>query len=673
MRSTQWCRWAICLLALAVLALAADWYASFPDLQAQGLVRIVLWLVFFVCGLVVTFTFPNRLAVPAQITLIFVLALVPRYFLLPAAPTNDINRYLWEGMLLRSGISPYAQTADSPEMEPYRDQFWPEINHKNRTTVYPPLVEYVFAAVGYFSYTTTALKITFILADLATLALLLILLQRHRAPPRWALLYALNPISLISVAAEAHFDALFVLALIAFLLAAETKRLGWAWVLLGIAIQLKLVAILLIPVLGFALGWKKWWGGALALILPGLPFVLDVPTVLGGIWEFGGRSDFNSSILTLLNALTGNQTASAIICGLLLLGILWLACTLPLTFAQRCFLALGGLLCFSSVIHFWYLLWVLPFVALMPSVAWLYLTATMSLYLLTWYHNELGQGWLLPAWAQAVIWIPFYLLLFLERRQFLLRWWRGKKRAAASICFPQVETVSILIPTYNAAEQFESLATNLAALHPAPKEILIVDGGSQDATTQLTRDEGWHLIHATGGRGGQLRAGFDHTTGDVVMVLHADCTIPTDALRHIVDTLNTNQQSPGGCLGQRFDSPAPQLLLIEALNEWRATLHGTSFGDQVQFFRRSAAEQFAEFPDPPLMEDVELSIQLNRLGRPLYLGKEDVVSADKWRRHDFGSRFGQVVSFMLRYHWHWNRRRELTADMYERYYGRRPD
>jgi len=668
MRSTQWCRWAVCLLALAVAALAADWWGSLDDLHRQPLMRIAHWLVFFAAGLVMFLAFPNRLPRWGAILFIFAAAILLRVLLFPAAPTNDINRYLWEGKLLREGISPYSQLANAPEVEDHRDEFWPDINHKDRTTVYPPLAEYVFAAVGWFSYTPGALKLVFIDADLATLALIFLLLQRHRAPPRWAILYALNPITLAAVAAEAHFDALFVLALTGLLVAAELRKTGLAWVLLGVAIQIKLVALVLIPVLGLTLGWRKTWWGALALILPGLPFVFDVPTVLAGLWEFGGESDFNSSVHAVIVYFTGSEAAASVLCLILLAGAVWLASTLPLEFPQRCFLALGALLLFSSVIHFWYLLWILPLLALMPSVAWLYLTGAMGLYLLTWHYSQAEQNWMLPAWAQAVIWIPFYVLLLLEHRQAIARWWRGRFAER----FPEVKTVSLIVPVYNAAELMEELAGHLRSLDPQPTEILLVDGGSGDATIAMAREEGLHFIHASGGRGGQLRAGFESTSGDAVIILHADCQLPRDAVRAVRAALNRHRASPGGCLGQRFDSTAPALLIVEAMNEWRATFHSTSFGDQAQFFRRAAAARFREFPDPPLMEDVELSIQLNGVGRPLYLGREVRTSAEKWRRTDFATRFSQVITFMLKYHWHWRRRRELARGLFKEYYGREP-
>ncbi|MEM1059986.1 MAG: glycosyltransferase, partial [Verrucomicrobiota bacterium] len=660
MRSTQWCRWAVCLLALTLMALTAQAWASIPDLHSHALLRIVLWTGFFLGGLAMFLCFPDRLRGWAAVAFILVVAVVPRALLFPAAPTNDINRYLWEGKLLRAGISPYAQKAEDPALEPYRDQFWPEINHKDRTTVYPPLTQYVFAGVGWLNYTPGALKLVFLLADFATLLLLLILLERRRAPPRWALLYALNPVTLATVAAEAHFDALLVLGLAGVLLAADARRPGLAWLLLGLAFQVKIIAVVLIPALGMTLGWRKWWWGALAATLPALPFIFDVPTVLAGLWEFGGRSSFNGSIHSVITALTGSETAASVLCGTLLLGVLWLSARLRLEFAPRAFLALGGLLLLSSVVHFWYLLWILPLLVLLPCVSWLYLTGAMGLYLLTWYFSTLGAGWMLPDWAQAVIWIPFYVLLLLELRHPLRRWWRGRLATR----FPEVETVSLIVPTYNAAENMEALAVNLRALSPAPTEVLLVDGGSTDATTSMAREEKLSLIHASGGRGGQLRAGFEHTSGDAVLVLHADTRLPPDAIDAVRQALNRRRDGPGGCLGQRFDSTAPALLLVEAMNEWRATFHGTSFGDQVQFFRREAAARFEGFPDPPLMEDVELSIRLHRQGRPLYLGREATVSADKWRRTDFATRFSQVLTFMLRYHWHWRRRRELARELF---------
>ena len=108
------------------------------------------------------------------------------------------------------------------------------------------------------------------------------------------------------------------------------------------------------------------------------------------------------------------------------------------------------------------------------------------------------------------------------------------------------------------------------------------------------------------------------------------------------------------------------------MNEFRATLHHTSFGDQNQFLHRQTALDHDILTEQPLMEDVEISDRLNQLGDTLYLATEGSVSAQKWNTGNFGKRFLTIIEFCLKYRilfYSRKKRLALSQRFYRRYYG----
>ena len=173
------------------------------------------------------------------------------------------------------------------------------------------------------------------------------------------------------------------------------------------------------------------------------------------------------------------------------------------------------------------------------------------------------------------------------------------------------------------------------------------------------------------GRGGQIKAGVEIAQAEWVVVFHSDGVLSGHALSRLAESLQRNPTVIGGALGQRFTDSRAGLLLIEAMNEFRAALMQTSFGDQTQFFHRKTALDQGVLTQQPLMEDVEMSDRLNALGDTLYLGEEGKISARKWLTGHFWKRFFTVIEFCLRYRifaYTREQRSTLSHQFYERYY-----
>jgi hypothetical protein len=227
-------------------------------------------------SLAVTFTWPRTAPVRIQAAGILLLALVLRLALLTHPVDSDANRYLWEGKLIREGFSPYSQVASGQEWIGQRDLYCEGTNQKDLRTIYPPIAEWIFAAIGGVWYRPMALKAAFIILDLASVALILALLSARSQPLRLAGLYAFNPVPLIGFAAEGHFDPIFIFFTLLALWLRERRRFTWSWMVLGLAIQTKLVAVILVSLFARRGGWRTAWIGAAVALLPFLPYAHDV-------------------------------------------------------------------------------------------------------------------------------------------------------------------------------------------------------------------------------------------------------------------------------------------------------------------------------------------------------------------------------------------------------------
>jgi len=190
-------------------------------------------------------------------------------------------------------------------------------------------------------------------------------------------------------------------------------------------------------------------------------------------------------------------------------------------------------------------------------------------------------------------------------------------------------SVTILVPTFNEEQALPETIASLRNLDPQPDEILLVDGGSEDATLEISRDAGLRCLSAPRrGRGAQINFGVGQATGDVVCVLHADSHLPTDAVDVIRETMADRRTALASFLpklvgkkGTRWGSTFHNFI-----KTWYAPLltrphlffRGVRllFGDHAMFFRRADFIQLGGCDERlAVMEEAGLCIKFARLGR----------------------------------------------------------
>lgn len=141
-------------------------------------------------------------------------------------------------------------------------------------------------------------------------------------------------------------------------------------------------------------------------------------------------------------------------------------------------------------------------------------------------------------------------------------------------------------------------------------EIVVVDGGSRDATVALARRAGAHVLDARPGRGAQMNAGARASKSATLVFLHADCGLPPRAFDAMREVLARGQRA--GVFGIRYRSNHPLLRLVGALSCLETPL--TQYGEGALFVRRELFESVGGFPEWPLMEDVGMLSKLRRAG-----------------------------------------------------------
>ena len=209
---------------------------------------------------------------------------------------------------------------------------------------------------------------------------------------------------------------------------------------------------------------------------------------------------------------------------------------------------------------------------------------------------------------------------------------------------------------------------SIAEMTPPPDEVIVVDGGSMDATREIAARRGAIVVLSERGRGQQIAAGVVAANADVVLVLHADSEITPETGHRVLAALNNHPQATGGAVGQRFGRDALGLCVIEYLNELRTVFLGVSFGDQGQFFRRTAIIAEGGFPKLPLMEDVELSLRLRAAGPVLYLGGGLICSDRRWGKENWFKRCATVIAMTAIYRFRRREAEQVVAALYRRYY-----
>lgn len=190
--------------------------------------------------------------------------------------------------------------------------------------------------------------------------------------------------------------------------------------------------------------------------------------------------------------------------------------------------------------------------------------------------------------------------------------------------------LSIVLPVLNEAEH---IAATLQALQQHRKngvEIVVVDGGSTDNTMQSAEPFADRVMSSARGRAAQMNAGACAACGDALLFLHADTRLPDKAPALIARAL---QSRTWGRFDASIEGRSRWLPVVAAMMNLRSRLTGIATGDQAMFVTRAAFDAAGGFPEQPVMEDIELSQRLKRIGPPACLRQAVKTSGRRWDMH----------------------------------------
>ena len=594
--------------------------------------------------------------------IIIPLVIFQNLLFMPMLPGDDVHRYVWEGLVQNHNINPYRVAPNDPQLESLSFYWHEHINHPDKTAIYPPGMLLYFRLLAAIQANPGFFKLCSMLASLLTTLSLLPLLKRLGRHPKWVLLFGIHPLALISFAGEGHLDVYMLLALVWTLLAFFHKRYALMWLALALAFHTKYIGILLLPFLINRQSLKTCILLVPALALPFFAFN-PIDGVFTSLNTFSTQMHFNGLLYESLWSYPDNTETLTLFCGLVFLALaiaIRLCNSHPIEGGLALITAL--LLC-SPNVHFWYVAWLLPFMVFIPQRAPLYWSFSICVTFITASNYANGSPWELSRLHFVLEYIPVLILLGLAlyRLRFTSKSMQDQPRR------PNVKTVSVIIPVMNDAETLETALKSLWACDPTAEQVLVAHAGNDPETLAICEHYSAEHIPSAGGRGNQIAEAVQHALNDIVLVAHADMTFEKDLFTDIPQALNESGRI-GGAVGSRFASQQPFVRIIGQLNRIRASWGGLSFGDQAQFFRRHALS----FPAQPLMEDVELSMRLKEIERPLYLDRGIIVSDRSWKSSKNSKRALGIVLLVAQY---LSERRLSPHKLnphhyYERYYGR---
>lgn len=206
--------------------------------------------------------------------------------------------------------------------------------------------------------------------------------------------------------------------------------------------------------------------------------------------------------------------------------------------------------------------------------------------------------------------------------------------------------ISVIIPTLNASEALPQCLTALMEGLDSGiiRELIISDGGSQDATGAVALAWGAEVVHGPASRGGQLRRGCAQAKGDWLLILHAD----TALAKGWAEQMHKHMRSSGDAAWcqLQFDKGGLPAWLVAGWANLRSRL-GWPYGDQGLLISRALYEKVGGYADIPLMEDVAMARALK--GQIVGLDAVAVTSADKFVRQGWLRRGARNLWTLARY------------------------
>ncbi len=344
--------------------------------------------------------FPRRVVV---IGLVLAAVWHIEFLRVPSGADDDIHRYVWDGRLQRLGYNPYIVVPSDPAAKGLHTPETRNLNNPDLPSPYPAGAQLFFRAVTAIHESTFALKVAFVVCDLVIVFVLLDVLRCNRQGAHLVLAYAWNPLLAIEVAGSGHIEIVGALLLVVSAAALGRRWRATAAVGLGLAIAVKFLPVVLLP-----LYWKRVRirDAALAAAVVGLlyvPFLNHGRIPIGSLGTYVQTFRFNGPVFAALDRVAPPQLLAGLAVVVGLVTATWLRSAAP-EWSPGAFAwpMAASLLC-SPVVFPWYLLWLLPFLTSASTLLIIIWSVSIIPTYVQWHLRTLGRPWgALPGWVMLL-------------------------------------------------------------------------------------------------------------------------------------------------------------------------------------------------------------------------------------------------------------------------------
>jgi hypothetical protein len=325
----------------------------------------------------------------------------------PPGADDDIRRYVWDGRMQRLGYNPYIVVPSDPALGALHTPETRTLNNPDVPSPYPAGAQLFFRAVSAIHESIFALKVAFVVCDLAIVFVLLDMLRCSGQGAHWVLAYAWNPLLAIEVAGSGHIDIVGVLLLLVSFAALERRWRTVAALAFGLAVAVKFLPIVLLP-----LYWRRVRvrDAALAAVVFGLlyvpflthPFLTHGRIPIGSLGTYVQSFRFNDPVFATLERMAAPQLVVGLTVLVGFLTAIWLRRNSGAWSADAFAWPMAASLLCAPVVYPWYLLWLLPFVrsaSTLPIIIW---TVSIIPTYYVWHLRTLGRPWLVPGWIMLL-------------------------------------------------------------------------------------------------------------------------------------------------------------------------------------------------------------------------------------------------------------------------------
>jgi hypothetical protein len=353
----------------------------------------------------------------------------------PPGADDDIHRYVWDGRLQRLGYNPYLIVPSDPALAALHTSETRTLNNPDLPSPYPAGAQLFFRAVTAVHESTFAFKVAFVVCEVAIVFVLLDVLRCTRQAAHLVLAFAWNPLLAIEVAGSGHIDIVGALLLLVSAAALVRRWRATAAVALGLAIAVKFLPVVLLPLYWKRIRIRDAVPGAAVVGLLYIPFLNHGRIPIGSLGTYVQTFRFNGPVFAALDRVAPPQLLVGLAVLVGLVTATWLRSTTPEGSPDKGILTTedtefhGGdatvfplcdsapsvvrsfefawpmaasLVC-APVVFPWYLLWLLPFLMSPSTLLIVIWTVSIIPTYVQWHLRSLGRPWgALPGWVMPL-------------------------------------------------------------------------------------------------------------------------------------------------------------------------------------------------------------------------------------------------------------------------------